>query len=124
MRTLLIGVIGLISFALLASEAAAQSQPKRPPHYPDAPFMQGAPAVCQVTQGVIVIVLQSSGDVTALACAQVNGKPITYQPSLPPGMPDVPVGGDLGTVTKHKSPSDSDPCIEWAVGGVSKYYCW
>lgn len=120
MKTLIIGLFGL---ALLASDAAAAA---REPKYPQGPFTQiGAPAICSLTEGIIVIVLQKTGDVAAFACSQVNGKSITYEgTSLPIGYPTTAVDGPLGTIVKHKKPDDPDPCIEWTIGGTSYFYCW
>ena len=120
MKTFIIGLFGL---ALLASDAAAAPQN---PNYPQGPFPQvGTPAVCNYTGGIIIIVITKSGDVTALACSEVNGKPITNESALKPGLPSTPaVKGGLGEIEKFKSPSDPDPCIVWTISGRSYFYCW
>lgn len=116
MKTLLIGLFGL---ALFASDAAAQS---REPNYPQTPFPQ-KPAVCAITGGVIVVVVQATGNVAAFACDIVAGKSIENKTQLPPGL-TLDVHGPLGTISKYKSSTDPDPCIVWAVSGTSYFYCW
>lgn len=132
MKALVIGFVGLFGLALLASDAAAQGA-SRKPTFPSSPFLKGATAVCQVTSGVLIIVIKNTGDVTALACNQVNGNNIENKASIPPGLNPVVGGepgspGDLGTlgyITKYASPGDPDPCINWVDGGGFKnIYCW
>ncbi len=116
-------IIGLFSLALLASDPAAAAQN---PKYPQGPLPKfGAPAICKNTGGIMVIVLQKTGDVTAFACSEVDGRPIKKEPELPPGIPSTPVvSGSLGNINKYKNPNDADPCIVWKIGGTTFIYCW
>jgi hypothetical protein len=120
MKTL---IIGLFSLALLASGAAwsAQHRPSQKP--PPGPLPQpGVQAICNWSGGIIVIVLTQTGDITAVACNAVGGKPIRYK-SIDPGM-KLAVQGDLGKVRKHKIPGEADPCVTWVISGTSYSYCW
>ncbi len=120
MKTLIIGLFGL---ALVTSSAAwGQPQPPKGPPPGSLPKI-GAPAICTLTEGIIVIVLKKTGDVAAFACSDVNGKPITKEDSVKSGMKLV-VDGTLGTIKKYKLPSETDPCITWDSFGTSKTYCW
>lgn len=115
-------IIGLFSLALLVSSTAWSQT--RPPQNPQGPLPNiGTPAVCALTEGIIVIVLQKSGDVAAFACDRVGRRPINREDSVKPGMkPEV--DGELGTIKKYKFPNETDPCIEWTIGGTSYIYCW
>ncbi len=121
MKTLIIGLFGL---ALLTSSAAWGAP--RSPHGPaPGPLAKiGTPAICTLTGGIIVIVLQNTGDVVAFACNNIKGKTITYHTSLPAGYPTFAVDGDLGKIEKHKKPGDPDPCVTWTSFGTSKTFCW
>lgn len=118
MKTLIIGLFGL---ALLTSSAAWGAP--RSPHGPGPLPQIGTPAICTLTEGIIVIVLTKTGDIKAFACSKVNGKPITKENSVKPGMTLV-VDGDLGKIEKHKKPGDPDPCVTWTSFGTSKTFCW
>ncbi len=115
-------IIGLFSLALLAS-GTAWSQP-RSPNYPTGPFPNvGTPAICTLTGGIIVMVLQKSGDVIAFACDKVGRRTITKEDSVRPGM-KLEVDGNLGPIKLYKNPGEADPCYQWVIGGTSYVYCW
>ncbi len=115
-------IIGLFSLALLAS-GTAWSQTK-PPNYPTGPLPKiGTPAICTLTGGIIVIVLQKTGNVVAFACNRVDGKEIKKENSRRPGM-TLEVEGKLGPIKKYKLPGETDPCYEWTLGGTLYVYCW
>ena len=114
-------IIGFFSLALLATQSAwGQTKPEMP----HGAFPKiGVPAVCNNTGGIMVIVLQRTGDVTAFACSMVSGKPIERKESVEAGMKLVKVG-DLGVIKKYKQAKETDPCYEWTVDGESHFYCW
>jgi hypothetical protein len=128
MKTLFTALFGIV---LLASSGAwaqtSQQQTKAPgaPEYPGSPFAGvNLPAICNNANGIVVIVIEKSGDVTAFACERVRGNPIRYEATLPPGFTDHLVSGSLGRIDKWGRPGDTDPCYEWTVNGESHIYCW
>ncbi|MCZ6772967.1 MAG: hypothetical protein O7G83_13460 [Proteobacteria bacterium] len=126
-------IIGMFSLALVASSAAwgAQHRPPVPPSPGPLP-KPGIPAICNWTNGIIIIVLTQTGDIEAVACKNVGAKTIKYKPLDPnnPNVLPVPAGmklkveGSLGKVLKYKFPNEADPCVTWVIGGTSYTYCW
>lgn len=122
-------IVGIFSLTLLATQAAGgapgdQCVGPKCPTYPHGAFPAiGVPAVCNFTAGIMVVVLQKTGDVTAFVCSLVEGQPIMKKDSEEAGMTLVK-DGDLGIFKKYKRGNEPDPCYQWTVDGESHFYCW
>ena len=83
------------------------------------------PAVCAVTNGIFVIVIDENGIPVEQTCPDIRGKPISRQLKPKPGLTPVGTPFVLGDILKLKTNTDPDPCIQWSMGGsYPTYYCW
>ena len=125
MKTLIIGFIGLFGLALFAADSAWSQQQKPPqPKVPSQVLVKipGAQGVCNSSDGILVIVVRASGNVTAFQCDKVGQKPIGPQNQIPSGL-TVKSAGSLGTIIKWAD-NTGDPCVTWVISGTSYNYCW
>ena len=82
-------------------------------------------AVCHVNNAIFVILIDNEGVQRSCKCDKLQGGPrIDKENSLPGGLVPVGTPTSLGTIQKHKSATDPDPCIEWVIGGTPNFYCW
>lgn len=84
----------------------------------------GLADLCQVTQGIYVIVIDNTGAPQERVCPDIKTKKITKKRQLDPGLSQIGTELSLGKVAKFSSNTDPDPCIQWSVGGNMYYYCW
>ncbi len=117
-------IVGLLSLAALA--ACATTRTPTPPTSDEIGISaEGLPQFCRGNSAILIILINNKGDPVPKKCPKFGNKPIKHYPKLPDGV-DIKVGDRVihGWTQKWKAKGQSDPCIEWAVGGRSYYYCW
>lgn len=118
-------IVGLFSLVVLASGAAwGHKDPEGTPNNKNLPALQG---FCKANKGIFVILVKNDGKAHFAKCKEVGpAKPITKYDKHPDpvGHSETLPSYTLGVILKTKPPGPGDPCIEWAVGGRSYYYCW
>lgn len=113
MKTL---IIGLFSLTVLA---ACATPPK-----PDALLPPAGQGFCNANNGIFVIWVNNKGEKDAFVCPKIKGKSIRQENQRDPGV-DIHVRTtDLGKAKKYRAQDETDPCIDWTVGGTRYYFCW
>ncbi len=132
-------IIGSFSLTLLAASTAWAAHiiphPGPPPKCPGVPnklceVPSGAAGICnahpqQADKAILVILVTKSGDLKAYKCPMAApGKPIEEQIDLPEGYFEPVTAGSIGYIIKYRQKGESDPCIEYTIGGQSRVFCW
>ena len=132
-------IIGLFSLTLLAASTAWAAHiiphPGPPPSCPAAGdklcgVAGGAVGICnahpqQPDKAILVILVTKTGDLKAYKCSMAGpGKPIEEQTVLPAGDFEIVKVGSIGEIIKYQKKGESDPCIEYTIGGQSRVFCW
>ena len=109
-------IVGLLSLAVLTACVT-----------PIAPKSQLPPAgqgFCNANNGIFVIWVNNEGEKDAFVCPKIKGKSIRQESQRDPGV-DIHVRTtDLGETKKYRAQDETDPCIDWTVGGMRYYFCW
>ena len=110
-------IIGLFSLALLASGAAWG--------HPLPSAVGGAASGGTCGGGVFAIVVMKNGTLVVKPCPKIT------HPGSRSGMTPAALAGQaagvpatLGKITKYKLPSETDPCFEYTIDGISRVFCW
>jgi hypothetical protein len=121
-------IVGLVSLIVLTACVRNPGQFHR-----EIPIQ--TPAVADVEPSAIHLGFKDfckDNNLVLVVSVTKKGKPkirkcpgIRIEEDLPPGV-DKPDGtpASLGGTQKWIKPGDPDPCMEWAVGGYSQFYCW
>lgn len=123
MKTFVIALFSLVLFASGAAWGQNPPEPKMP--YANIPMLPGAPAICKTNNGILIIVVNSDGDVVARQCEKLGTKPIGRKVEPTTGL-TVKSVGSLGSIMKWQDPTGKipDPCVTWVISGTSYTYCW
>ena len=112
-------IVGLLSLAVLTACVTPIAPKSQLPPVP--PAGQG---FCSANNGIFVIWVNNEGEKDAFVCPKIKGKSIRQESQRDPGV-DIHVRTtDLGKAKKYRAQDETDPCIDWTVGGTRYYFCW
>lgn len=113
-------IVGLFSLAVLASGAACTGLHKKV----GSKLPPAGQGFCTANSGIFVVLVTNDAGITGFKCPKIRGKPIRQEPKLDPNVNIFVRSNDLGKVKKYRAEKESDPCIDWTVGGTRSYFCW